>query len=115
LRRPHRTLKGVFLIQDGDASHTAADTAAYWSKHRDWWRLRFTPAYASWLNRAERVRAIGHRYLKRRSGASRGGFTDHVSASAPEYNQLFAHPLQWTWSNPKIRQWFAKHAPEFFA
>jgi len=30
-RRRHRGLKGVFLIQDGDPSHTAGDTAAYWS------------------------------------------------------------------------------------
>jgi hypothetical protein len=29
-RRRHRGLKGVFLIQDGDPSHTAAATATYW-------------------------------------------------------------------------------------
>jgi hypothetical protein len=31
-RRRHRGLKGVFLVQDGDPSHTAGDTAAYWSE-----------------------------------------------------------------------------------
>jgi len=36
-RRRHRGLKGVFLIQDGDPSHTAGDTAAYWSGCRGWW------------------------------------------------------------------------------
>src|SRR5208337_3957329 len=29
-RRRHRSLRGTFLIQDGDPSHTAAETAAYW-------------------------------------------------------------------------------------
>jgi hypothetical protein len=29
-RRRHHGLQGVFLIQDGDPSHTAGDTAAYW-------------------------------------------------------------------------------------
>ena len=52
-RRRHRGLKGVFLIQDGDPSHTAGDTAAYWSGCQGWWRPRFTPAHASWLNQAE--------------------------------------------------------------
>jgi hypothetical protein len=33
-RRRHRGLKGVFLIQDGDPSHTAGETAAYWSESR---------------------------------------------------------------------------------
>ena len=37
-RRRHRGLKGVFLIQDGDPSHTSGDTAAYWSGCRGWWR-----------------------------------------------------------------------------
>jgi hypothetical protein len=52
-RRRHRHLKGVFLIQDGDPSHTAGDTEAYGSGCRGWWRPRFTPAHASWLNQAE--------------------------------------------------------------
>jgi DDE superfamily endonuclease len=113
-RRRHRRLKGVFLLQDGDPSHTSGDTAAYWAERRGWWRPRFTPAHASWLNQAELlVRAFGHRYLKRGSWASREEFTEHVLASAPEYNRLYAHPFQWTWTNQKMRQWFAKQAPEF--
>src|ERR1700733_12071395 len=46
-RRRHRGLKGVFLVQDGDPSHTSGDTAAYWSGCGGWWRPRFTPAHAS--------------------------------------------------------------------
>jgi DDE superfamily endonuclease len=110
-RRRHRGLKGVFLIQDGDPSHTAAETAAYWSDCRGWWRDRFTPAHASWLNQAELlIGAFGHRYLKRASWHSRDEFLDHVNASWPEYNRLYAHAFDWYWTNHMMRQWFAKHA-----
>jgi hypothetical protein len=110
-RRRHRGLKGVFLIQDGDPSHTAGDTATYWSGCRGWWRPRFTPAHASWLNQAELlVGAFGYHYLKRDSWSSREEFIEHVLASGPEYNQLYAHPFAWTWTNQKMRQWFAAHA-----
>ena len=34
---------------------------------------------------------------------------------APEYNRRYAHPFEWTWTNQKMRQWFAEHAPEFVA
>jgi hypothetical protein len=115
-RQWHRGLQGVFLIQDGDPSHTSGDTAAYWSSCRGWWRPRLTPAHASWLNQAELlIRAFGHRYLKRNSWSTREEFIEHVVASAAEYNRLYAHPFEWTWTNQKMRQWFAKHAPEFVA
>ena len=87
-------LKGVFLIQDGDPSHTSGDTAAYWSGCRGWWRPRFTPAHASWLNQAELlVGAFGYHYLKRGSWASREEFIEHVLASGPEYNRPLRPPL----------------------
>jgi hypothetical protein len=109
-RRRHRKLKGVFLIQDGDSSHTAADTADYFHQGRDWWRPRFTPVHASWLNQAELLNnAFGYRYLKRQSWENREAFVDHVDASETEYNRLYAHPFQWTWTNHKMRQWFAEH------
>jgi DDE superfamily endonuclease len=115
-RRRHRHLKGVFLVQDGDPSHTAALTAAYWSECGGWWRPRFTPVHASWLNQAgPLIEAFAYRYLKRGSWASREEFIEHVQASGPEYNQLYAHPFEWYWTNQKMRQWFAKHTPEFVA
>jgi hypothetical protein len=111
-RQRHRGLKGVYLIQDGDPSHTAGDTAAYWSGCRGWWRPRFTPAHASWLNQAELlVGAFGYHYLKRGSWGSREEFIDHVLVSWPEYNRRYAHPFEWTWTNQKMREWFAEHAP----
>ena len=111
-RRRHRGLRGVFLIQDGDPTHTAGETAAYWSGCGGWWRPRFTPAHASWLNQAELlVGAFERRYLKRASWASREELIEHVLASGLEYNRRYAHPFAWTWTNQKMRQWFAKHAP----
>jgi DDE superfamily endonuclease len=110
-RHQHRGLKGVFLIQDGDPSHTAGETATYWSSCQGWWRPRFTPVHASWLDQAELlIRAFGYRYLKRGSWVSREELIEHVLVSAPEYNRIYAHPFEWTWTNQKMRQWFAKHA-----
>jgi hypothetical protein len=104
-RGRHKGLKGVYLIQDGDPSGS-----------RGWWRPRFTPVHASWLNQGELlIRAFGHRYVKRGSWVSREELIEHVFASAPEYNQLYAHPFEWTWTNQKMRHWFAKHAPDFVA
>ena len=111
-RRRHRGLKGVFLIQDGDPSHTAGATHDYWSKSR-WWRPRFTPAHASWLDQAELlIKAFGGRYLKRTSWKSREELIEHLQASWPEYNRLYAHPFEWYWTNHQMRQWFARHAAE---
>jgi hypothetical protein len=111
-RGRHRGLKGVFLIQDGDPSHTAGATEEYWSGCLGWWRPRFTPAHASWLNQGELlVGAFGYHYLKRGSWCSREEFSEHVLASGPEYNRLYAHPFEWTWTDQKMREWFARHAP----
>ena len=71
---------------------------------------RLTPAHASWLNQAELlVKAFGGRYLKRGSWASRAEFIEHVLASWPEYNQRYAQPFKWTWTNDRMRKWFAEH------
>jgi hypothetical protein len=110
-RRRHHRLKGVFLIQDGDPSHTAADTARYWSSCQGWWRPRLTPAHASWLNQAELlVGAFGDHYLKRASWDSQEAFITHVFAVGREYNLLHAHPFEWTWTNYRMRHWFRIHA-----
>jgi DDE superfamily endonuclease len=112
-RRRHRSLKGVFLIQDGDPSHTAGDTRAYWSGSRYWWRPRFTPAHASWLDQAELlIHAFGDRYLKRTSWSGRDALLDHLEVACPEYNERYAHPFEWYWTNQQMRQWFAEHTHE---
>jgi DDE superfamily endonuclease len=110
-RRRHRHLKGVFLIQDGDPSHTAGDTDSYWAEGRNWWRPRFTPVHASWLNQAELlIDAFSYRYLRRGSWQSRQQFIEHVAVCWPEYNRLYAHPFEWMWTNQNMRPWFDKHA-----
>ncbi len=69
------------------------------------------PANASWLNQAEiLIHAFKHYYLQRASWTSQEEFKIHVQASWPEYNHRYAHPFEWTWTNQKMRQWFAKHA-----
>lgn len=109
-RRAHRHLKGVFLIQDGDPSHTAAQTGDYF-RSCPWWRPRFTPAHASWLDQAEILNhTFGRRYLKRASRNSRQGLIDHIRLAEPEYNQRYAHPFDWIWTNQQMRRWFEKHA-----
>jgi transposase len=110
-RRQHKELRGVFLIQDGGSSHIAASTRSYFAESGSWWKPRYTPANASWLNQAEiLVHAFKHYYLKRASWKSQEEFKTHVLASWPEYNHRYAHPFEWTWTNQKMRQWFAKHA-----
>jgi DDE superfamily endonuclease len=110
-RRRHRGLKGVFLIHDGGASHMAWTTAEYLKGSAGWWRPRLTPAHASWLNQAEMlVNAFGGRYFKRGSWRTRDEFIEHVLASGPEYNQRYALPFNWTWTNDQMRKWFAEHA-----
>ena len=110
-RRRHRHLRGAYLIHDGDPSHTAAATATYLSECQGWWRSRLTPVHASWLDQAELLLdAFAYRYLKRGSWCSREEFITHVDASWPEYNRRYAHPFEWTWTNHKMRRWFAEHA-----
>jgi hypothetical protein len=109
-RRLHRRLRGVYLIHDGGPSHIAGATAEYFDGSHGWWRPRLTPARASWLDQAELlIHAFGGRYLKRSSWHDREEFIRHVAESWPEYNELYAHPFEWTWTNQKMRLWFARH------
>jgi len=112
VRKHHEALRGSFLIQDGGSSHTAGDTQRYFAESDGWWRPRSTPANASWLNQAEiLIHSFKHYYLKRGSWRSQEEFRGHVLASWPEYNRRYAHPVEWTWTNQKMRQWFDRHAP----
>ncbi|MGE5754912.1 MAG: transposase [Planctomycetaceae bacterium] len=111
-RQAHRQLQGVFLIHDGGPSHIAAKTTSYLSGCDGWWRPRLTPAHASWLNQGELLNhAFGYHYLKRGSWPSRDEYIVHVLTSWPEYNRLYAHPFEWTWTNQRMRRCFAEHAP----
>jgi len=64
--RQHKELRGVFLIQDGGPSHIAGGTKTYYASSQGWWKPRYTPANASWLDQAEiLIHAFKHYYLKR--------------------------------------------------
>jgi hypothetical protein len=109
--RQHKELRGIFLIQDGGPSHIAAGTKTYFAGSQGWWKLRYTPANASWLDQAEiLIHAFKQYYLKRASWKSKEEFKTHGLASWPEYNHRYAHPFEWTWTNQKMHRWFAKHA-----
>jgi hypothetical protein len=110
-RRRHRRLRGVHLIHDGGPSPSAGATADDFADCHGWWRPRLTPARAAWLDQAEwLIHAFGDRYLKRASWHDREEFLQHVMDSWPEYNELYAHPFEWTWTDQKMRRWFARHA-----
>jgi transposase len=113
-RKQHKELREVFLIQDGGPSHIAGETQRYFSKSHGWWKPRYTPVNASWLNQAEiLIHAFKHYYLKRKSWQSQEEFKTHALASWPEYNHRYAHPFEWMWTNHNMRQWFAKHTAAF--
>jgi hypothetical protein len=109
-RRRHRHLRGVDLIHDHDPTHTAAKTRDDLAGGSGWWRSRFTSVHASWLDEAELLLgAFGDHDLKRGSWRSRAEFIEYVGEAWPEYNRLYAHPFEWTWSSQKMRQWVEKH------
>ena len=69
------------------------------------------PPDASWLNQAEPLLdAFELHYLKRGSWRNKEEFRQHVEAAWPEYNRRYAHPFDWKWTIPKMKQWFAKHS-----
>jgi hypothetical protein len=110
LREAHRDAKGVYLIQDNGSSHIAEATQQYFSDNPDWWRPRYTPAHASWLNQAEiLIGAFSKRYLRGGSWESNDALIEHLEASWPEYNERFAHAFDWTWTRPKMRKWYNDH------
>jgi len=59
--------------------------------------------------------AFDYHYLKRGSWRSRAEFIDYVGQTCPEYNRLYAHPFEWTWSSQKMRQWVKNTDSEFLA
>ena len=110
-RQAHRDVQGVYLIQDNGSSHIAAATRAYFADDAQWWRPRYTPPHASWLNQGEiLIGAFSKRYLGDGSWPDPQAMIEHLDASWHEYNDRYAHPFTWTWSRSKMRQWYHEHA-----
>jgi hypothetical protein len=106
----HRDARRIHLIWDEGSSHIAQPTRSFLSTYYPQVRVLFTPAHASWHDQAELLlRAFGTRYLQRGSWASRDELVDHLNASWPEYNRLYAHPFTWSWTRTKMHRWVDRH------
>jgi hypothetical protein len=105
-----REYVGIYLIMDNGSSHIATETRTLLQGlNAPWVRVCYTPSHASWLNQAELLLgAFSEHYIKRGSWDSRQAMIDHVGAGYPEYNELFAHPFQWSWMRLDFRQWIEK-------
>ncbi len=109
LLRPYRPFRRVHLIWDGGPSHISATTAAFLRSYGSWLRVLFTPPHASWLNQAELLlKSFEVRYLQRGDWRNRQHLIDHLCDSTPEYNRLWAHPINWSWTRRDLREWAAK-------
>lgn len=101
--------KRLHLIWDGGASHTAQDTHNFLATYKGWVRVLVTPPHASWLNQGELLlRAFSERYLKRGNWLSRGHLIRHLTVAGHEYNYLFAHPFNWSWTRRDMHRWVDK-------
>ena len=110
LPQPFHSFDRVHLIWDGGPSHVSAATNSFLkSRYGDWLRVVPTPALSSWLNQAEiLLKRFEVRYLQRGNWASRQHLIDHLHASTPEYNRLWAQPIHWSWTRRNLRDWAEK-------
>lgn len=106
LLAPFGQWRRVHLIWDGGPSHVSGATQTFLRSYGPWLRMLYTPAHASWLNQAELLlKSFVLRYLKCGSWSSRDGLIEHLLTSAPEYNRLFAQPINWSWTRHNMRDW----------
>lgn len=110
LLQPFHSFNRVHLIWDGGPSHVSAATNSFLqSRYGNWLRVVPTPAHSSWLNQAEiLLKCFEVRYLQRGNWASRQHLIDHLHASTPEYNRLWAQPINWSWTRRDLREWAQK-------
>ena len=110
LLQPFHSFNRLHLIWDGGPSHVSAATKAFLkSRYGDWVRVVSTPPHSSWLNQAEiLLKCFEVRYLQRGNWTSRQHLIDHLDASTPEYNRLWAQPINWSWTRRDLREWAQK-------
>lgn len=107
----HRQRKRIHLIWDNGPSHISDYTAQFLRNYQDQVRVLCTPPHASWLDQAELLlRAFTDQYLDRGEWLSREHLIDHLGASWPEYNRLFAHPFDWSWTRHSMNKWIERHS-----
>jgi hypothetical protein len=106
----HHKARRIHLIWDGGPSHTSAETREFLRAYQPRVRMLVTPAHASWLNQAELLlRSFAAHYLDRGDWTSQQQMIEHLQASWPEYNRLFAHPFSWSWTRRDMHQWIERH------
>lgn len=109
LLKPFRSFRRVHLIWDSGPSHISSATASFLRSYGSWLRVLFTPAHASWLNQAEiLLKSFGVRYLQHGNWTSRQHLIEHLRASTPEYNRLWAYPINWSWTRRDLHNWVEK-------
>ena len=110
LLQPFYSYRRVHLIWDGGPSHASVATLSFLKSHYgEWLRILFTPAHASWLNQAELLlRSFSARYLQRGNWTSRQHLIEHLDCSTPEFNQLWAQPINWSWTRRDLHNWAQK-------
>jgi hypothetical protein len=105
----YRKARRIHLIWDGGSSHISGYTQEFLRKYQPQVRVLVTPAHASWLNQAELLlRSFASHYLDRGDWSSQEQMIDHLDASWPEYNRLFAHPISWSWTRRDMYKWIEK-------
>jgi transposase len=105
----HQRARRLHLIWDNGPSHISQTTRDFLKDYQPWLRVLFAPTHASWLNQAELLlRAFTQYYLKRGAWCSPQALSQHLLASCPEYNRLFAHPFQWLWTRRKMDEWIER-------
>jgi len=105
----YREARRIHLIWDGGSSHISGYTQEFLRIYRPQVRVLVTPAHASWLNQAELLlRSFATHYLDRGDWSSKEQMIDHLNASWPEYNRLFAHPVSWSWTRRDLHKWIEK-------
>ncbi|HUI89496.1 MAG TPA: transposase [Anaerolineales bacterium] len=114
LLQPFHSFNRVHLIWDGGPSHASTATKSFLkSWYGDWLRIVSTPAQSSWLNQAEiLLKRFEVRYLQRGNWESRQALIDHLYASTPEYNRLWAHPINWSWTRRDLQAWAQKKSSQ---
>ena len=91
------------------ATHRLPPHRFYNLVYGDWLRVLSTPAHSSWLNQAEiLLKCFEVRYLQRGHWTSRQHLIDHLHNSTPEYNRLWAQPINWSWTRRDLRNWAEK-------
>jgi hypothetical protein len=105
----YRKARRIHLIWDGGSSHISGYTQEFLRIYQPQVRVLVTPAHASWLNQAELLlRGFSSHYLDRGDWSSQEQMIDHLNASWPEYNRLFAHPVSWSWTRNDMHKWIEK-------